>query len=258
MKSILFILCCCSYCLMSEAQTEANQEDIAFYQTNLVCGAAPDIGCGTRAKPLLREFMNHPDVEAAYLNHTGTVIAVIWKESAKDRLDTSNKIFASDNRPFMELHDEARADQLENFRDGKWYLGNEVDQLSMIEAGRIADQLTAWIENESSISDEDKQGLREAFEEYIKREFLAIEDASVIDRPDYWQRWELELTDIGKDFLGDRMPELKLFSVDDTGADTKSKACCTSKSANSACCTKTKSSACCAKANTEACCSKSN
>jgi hypothetical protein len=153
---------------------------------------------------------------------------------------------------------DARIEQLKDFKQSKWYLGDEVDQLSMIEANRIATQLTSWIDDESDFSGEDKEELHEAFESYIKKEFLAIEDASVIVQPSYWQRWQQELAEIGQSVLEDKMPELKLFSAGENASGDKAKSCCTSKSANTACCTKTTTSACCAKANTSPCCTKSN
>ena len=53
---------------------------ITFYETPLVCGAAPEIGCGSRAKPALLELEKNPAVKEAWLNRPGTVIAVVWKD----------------------------------------------------------------------------------------------------------------------------------------------------------------------------------
>ena len=237
MKSICFLLCC-SLCITSEiAGVTPSDKDLSFYQINLVCGAASDIGCGTRAKPILQDFMNNEQVEEAWLNHTGTVIAIVWKENVENRLELANSIFSDWNRPFLELTGEAREEHLIDFRVGKWYKGTDVDQLSMIEAGRIADRLTSWIDDEANISEENKVNLRSAFESYIKKDFLAIEDASVIDQASYWQRWERELTEIGKDLLGNQMPDVKIIS-----------AAAMEGSPGEACCTKKNSSACCTKA----------
>ncbi len=259
MKNILFLISCCSLFVISEVKSQSYaEEDISFFETNLICGAAPDIGCGTRAKPLLKKFIDHEAVEAAYLNHAGTVVGVVWKKDAENTIAIADAIFAEDDRSFTEVTGDVRIEQLKDFKQSKWYLGDEVDQLSMIEANRIATQLTSWIDGESDFSGEDKEKLHEAFESYIKKEFLAIEDASVIDQPSYWQRWEQELAEIGQAVLGDRMPELKLFSAGDNASGDNAKSCCTSKSANTACCTKTTTSACCTKANFSACCTKSN
>ena len=41
---------------------------ITFYKTPLVCNAAPQIGCGSRAKPTLLELEKNPAVKEAWLN----------------------------------------------------------------------------------------------------------------------------------------------------------------------------------------------
>src|SRR5438105_11958466 len=55
---------------------------VGFYQVNLVCPAAPLIGCGSAAKPLLLELEHRTNVNEAWLNRAGTVIAIVWKENA--------------------------------------------------------------------------------------------------------------------------------------------------------------------------------
>jgi mercuric ion transport protein len=63
------------------ATSQVDSTRISFYTVPLVCGAAPEIGCGSRAKPILRELERNPAVADAWLNRPGTVIAVQW---AKD------------------------------------------------------------------------------------------------------------------------------------------------------------------------------
>ena len=48
-----------------------NNEIITFYDVPLVCGAAPAIGCGSRAKPLLIDLEQQTAVEEAWLNRRG-------------------------------------------------------------------------------------------------------------------------------------------------------------------------------------------
>jgi hypothetical protein len=43
-----------------------NQETITFYDVPLVCGAAPSIGCGIRAKPLLIDLEQQAQSYRAY------------------------------------------------------------------------------------------------------------------------------------------------------------------------------------------------
>jgi hypothetical protein len=209
--------------------------DISFYQTNLVCGAASDIGCGTRAKPILLSFMKHDAVLEASLTHAGTVVAVVWNEDIKNKHEIANSIFNEKNLSYIELTGDSRKDQLADYKSGKWYKGQEVDKLSIIEAGRIASPLTTWINRESGISEEDKQQLRLAFEDYIKESFLAIEDADVINQTSYWRQWEKDLTTIGKELIGASMPDVQIVS-DSAGEEcTTSKSCCRKKGTSSCC-----------------------
>jgi len=45
-----------------------NKKIITFYDAALVCGAAPAIGCGSRAKPLLIDLERQTAIEEAWLN----------------------------------------------------------------------------------------------------------------------------------------------------------------------------------------------
>ena len=59
------------------------EESITFYDVPLVCGAAPSIGCGSRAKPLLLDLERQPAIKEAWLNRTGTVVAIVWRGPAQ-------------------------------------------------------------------------------------------------------------------------------------------------------------------------------
>lgn len=212
------------------------EQHISFYQTNLVCGAAPDIGCGTRAKPILVAFMQHESVSEAWLNHAGTIIGVVWKQGQDGkRVEIANRIFASYEQPFISLNGKDHESQLSDFKKGKWYKGSEVDQLSIIEAGRIADKLMQPLDTQLDATPQEKEVLRAAFEAYIKAEFLKIEDATVINEPGYWKRWERELTAIGRELIGEDMPDIQLVSG--SNADQPDKSKCT-KDGKSSCCKK--------------------
>ncbi|MDX1479215.1 MAG: hypothetical protein R3301_15980 [Saprospiraceae bacterium] len=241
MKNMIAFVACCCYSLLTygASSQQEPEKDISFYQTNLVCGAASDIGCGTRAKPMLAAFMQHPDVEEAWLNHTGTVIAVVWKENAASKEAVANNVFGKWEKPFLTLTGEKEAAQLSDFNSGKWYKGDDVDQLSLIEADRIATQLVSRVRSSTDFSEDQLQTLHEAFEAYIAEEFLAIEDATVIDQMSFWQRWEKDLTAIGKQHLGDDMPAVQFVSGNAQPECKTGKSCCTGGSQQSCCTRKT-------------------
>jgi hypothetical protein len=75
--SLTVLLCFMANSLLA---TNYSPASVSFYETPLVCGAAPDIGCGSRAKPMLLDLMENSRVREAWLNRTGTVVAVVWKE----------------------------------------------------------------------------------------------------------------------------------------------------------------------------------
>jgi hypothetical protein len=58
-------------------------EIITFYDVPLVCGAAPAIGCGSRAKPLLMDLEQRTAIKEAWLNRAGTIVAIVWSGPAR-------------------------------------------------------------------------------------------------------------------------------------------------------------------------------
>jgi hypothetical protein len=149
----------------------------------------------------------------AWLNHTGTIIAVVWKQDLNaEKSEIANKIFTGHQQPFLELTGSEYEAQLVDFENGNWYKGTEVDQLSMIEAGRIAGQIMNSLDGKLNVPPQMEETLRNAFEEYIKEEFLKIEDADVIYQLGYWKRWERDLTAIDREYLGEAMPEIQIVS----------------------------------------------
>ena len=185
------------------------------------------------------DFMKHEAVEAAWLNHEGTIIAVVWKVEAINKEEVASNVFTINKQEVIELTGDLKREQIIQFKTGKWYSGSDVDQLSMIEAVRITDQLLSWMEDEEGITNENKKTLRDEFESYIKNEFLAITDADVINHSSYWERWEKELTAIGVRLLGKDMMEVLIVS-------TKMFELCKT---NQTCCTKDGTSSCCKKSN---------
>src|SRR5260221_13598629 len=61
----------------------ANDEIITFYDIPLVCGAAPAIGCGSRAKPLLMDLERQAAIREAWLSRAGTIVAIVWAGPAR-------------------------------------------------------------------------------------------------------------------------------------------------------------------------------
>src|SRR5260221_7722503 len=71
-------------------------EIITFYDVPLVCGAAPAIGCGSRANPLLIALEQPTAIKEAWLNRAGTIVAIV--SSGPARTEQRGK-------PFFEKHE---------------------------------------------------------------------------------------------------------------------------------------------------------
>ena len=108
---------------------------LAFYKIALACEAAPSIGCGIRAKPLLADLESNPLVAGAWLSRSGTVLAIEWRAApsgSPSELAGATRI--SDVAVLGELRRE--------FADGRrWYRRDEVDELSEEEGWVIANRL---------------------------------------------------------------------------------------------------------------------
>src|SRR6516162_9320562 len=61
----------------------ASNEVTIFYDVHLACDAAPAIGCGSRAKPLLMDLERQAAIEEAWLNRAGTIVAIVWRDRAR-------------------------------------------------------------------------------------------------------------------------------------------------------------------------------
>src|SRR5437899_4885832 len=55
-------------------------ERVTLFQVPLMCPAVKGLGCGGRARPFMAELEKQAEVGEAWLNHPGTVLAVVWKE----------------------------------------------------------------------------------------------------------------------------------------------------------------------------------
>ncbi len=152
----------------------SSQERISFYEVPLVCGAAPDIGCGSRAKPALLEMEKNPAVREAWLNREGTVYAVVWAKKSQTG-KVAKPVFKKYAIEFKELSGKGKTKLLENFRqEGKWYRGEAVDQLSLEEAERIGNSVVDMLLPGGHISQEEAKVIRGAVTAYFKEELVKI------------------------------------------------------------------------------------
>src|SRR2546422_10851875 len=79
-RSKLLSACCAPR--VDAEHHEIRPEQISLFKVPLGCEAAGGLGCGVKAKPILQALARQPAVAQAWLNRSGTIIAVLGRESA--------------------------------------------------------------------------------------------------------------------------------------------------------------------------------
>jgi hypothetical protein len=128
-----------------------------FYRVGLICEAASEIGCGIRAKPVLKKLEAHESVGNAWLNATGTILAVRWKRQSLE--DERILAFAFTGEPpgcAEKLSDpDVRRGLLDALARGEgWYRAADVDQLSEREAAIIAARMVKRLSGKLALEPE--------------------------------------------------------------------------------------------------------
>src|SRR6266404_1511966 len=144
----------------------------SFYTVPLVCTAAPEIGCGSRAKPILQALERNRSVAGAWLNRPGTVIAVVWGENstAAERGDAVTATAKESGVSMLELTGDKRDAALREFASrASWYRSSGVDRLSEEEAGIIGARVVRRVRAKSTLSEEQAAGLGKAVSAIFKR-----------------------------------------------------------------------------------------
>lgn len=121
----------------------ASPERVSFFEVQLECAAAADLGCGTASKPVLKALEKDSRVKEAKINHPGTVLAVVWNdpEQAPSGAAVVEAAFQARNLETALLRGPARDKALTEYGSGRWYGAGEVDRLSEREAQVIATRL---------------------------------------------------------------------------------------------------------------------
>jgi hypothetical protein len=148
-----------------------NQETIAFYDVPLVCGAA-SIGCGSRAKPLLVDLEQQAPISEAWLNRTGTILAIVWRGQACME-EVGKPVFQRHEIEYTERRDDEQTTG--SFRkEGSWLRGAEVDRLSLEEAREIAETSVDSVAKEKLVSLEEAALIKAEIEAYFQKELLKV------------------------------------------------------------------------------------
>lgn len=203
--------------------------EVSFFEVPLVCNAAPSIGCGSKAKFILNELMKNEPVKEAWLNRPGTMIALVWKPDSppSGRRAALDSVFTQHALPIVPADKNLHRDLAASFAmKADWYKGSEVDQLSIEEAGVIADKIIAPLAQAVSFrSEQDKLALREDIKNIFQNCFLSLRSYQELDAARY-RRLENEIRLAGEKYVGKgNVPEIKLALAGCDAASGKASCC---------------------------------
>jgi len=217
-------------------KTKTKEPSVTFYKTPLVCNAAPDIGCGSRSKPVLLELENNPAVKEAWLNRGGTIIAVVWKSKAKTE-SVAEPIFDENNISFTELRENETAEYKKTFRKvNLWYRGADVDQLSREEATTIAENAVKFALKNNLITKEESEKIKADIEAYFKVELVKIRTNEELNE-DSQNKFMEAMYSIAEKYIGkERTKKAMEFYQENCEKQCKKDGGCTTPGAKKDCC----------------------
>lgn len=138
-------------------------ERVSLFQVPLMCPAVKGLGCGGKARPLMAELEKQPDVAEAWLNHPGTVLAVVWKQPSEHgrAAGVVGALFQAKGLSVAGLEGAPLNDALQEFavREG-WYRGQDVDRLSEQEGLVFTERMARRVEAHTRLSPAASERLR--------------------------------------------------------------------------------------------------
>jgi len=193
-------------------QAIVQERNVTFYKAPLACGVAPQIGCGSKAKPVLLGLEKKNNVVSeAWLNRAGTVIAIVWNDNASSELRTTtiDAIFKENKLDVEKVKGKEYKKLLKEFQSGKdWLHGAEVDKLSEEEAEIIAERLVKRINDKAPLIEEKKQNLKKEFADVFKKRFSKNYGSEInSDENNEVEKFKTEsendLLEVGKKYLNE-------------------------------------------------------
>lgn len=141
---------------------------MSFFRVPLACEAAPGLGCGTIARPVLTVIERQPGVRQAWLSREGTVLGILWADEARypERVIS---VLQAHGMSGVELKDREYEQSSDSFAGGGWYRPVQLEQLSAEEARLIALRLVRRLEGKKSVTPDAAERLAERLEEACAR-----------------------------------------------------------------------------------------
>lgn len=190
-------------------------ETISFYECKLMCGAAPEIGCGSRIKPLFIETEKEKEIKESWINRQGTVIAIVWNGDENEKLMQS--LFAKNNIDAKLIFDTSEVKNIfPDFRvKEKWLMGREVDKLSFEEAGVIADSAVVFAKNAGLINEQEAALIKTDIEEFMKIELVKVRTYKQLSSLETNMKWKQQGYEIYVKHIGiDRAEKVRDLFMD--------------------------------------------
>lgn len=195
-RLISIIVIAATFLIGCQNTNEKPKENISFYKVPLVCGAAPEIGCGSRIKPLFVATKKEKAVKESWTNRQGTVIAIVWNDTANEQ--QIEELFTKNDIDAERITDTSTLKELNaSFRDkGRWYEGMDVDQLSIEEAGVIASQTTGFALEEGFVDSTEAATIKNDIENYFKAELVQVRTLGNLTSDSTQERWRKDAYNI--------------------------------------------------------------
>jgi hypothetical protein len=157
----------------SERPTTAQADRITVYSVPLRCPLVDGLGCGSAAKPVLSELEQKPGVAEAWLDHSGTKLALVWKENTGASKRAKVIAAVSETTKLNELSSSAREIALKEIPPGpRWYRARDVDELSREEAESVTRRLLDSMNAAEPLPKEKRDLLWTSFTDTLKRRFI--------------------------------------------------------------------------------------
>lgn len=217
--------------------------DVSFFRVPLVCSAAPSIGCGSRSKPVLNSLEESSEVDEAWLNRSGTIIAIVWNEgidvTAKNEI--VNIVFKEHKINVEEIKSKEYIGISESFGKGEdWLKGSSVDDLSKEEASIFANRITKTIKENTDLSEANLNKIEQKIKDDFYSFFLNYSSMDDLGNPNSYKTILKDAISYGNDLAGKEvMPSLETLWSSCTNISNSPSCCKTGKECSSSCKVKT-------------------
>lgn len=180
------------------------KNNIKFYEVDLVCNVATNIGCGSRSKPILLKLQNENSIREVKLNRKGNTLVIQWNnQDITSRSLIIASIFSKYNVVIKECNADVQNMQMRFFlNDNKnWLDAAHIDELSREEASEVAKQLISVYEKNASLTSRQKTKLRKDIVAIFYDFFLHFESMDQLSDTKHYKTLISQVIKLSKNYL---------------------------------------------------------